>query len=175
MNQQKGFTLVELVVVIVVTGVLAAVATPKFMGISSDARVSSMEGIGATLEAQGQAGFAKSSMINQERSSGSSIDLNGQTLTTSYGYATAIESNLILLVGGLVGGDYEVTYGAGTPEEPSPGKDIAGNDIPGTPATGATATIHYSEQSADANCRVTYTQPIKVGAVPTIVVTTDEC
>ncbi|HKT72384.1 MAG TPA: prepilin-type N-terminal cleavage/methylation domain-containing protein, partial [Steroidobacteraceae bacterium] len=36
---QRGFTLIELVVVIVVLGILAAFAVPKFMGLENQARV----------------------------------------------------------------------------------------------------------------------------------------
>ena len=40
----KGFTLIELVMVIVVIGVLAAIAIPKFMDFSDDARVAAGKG-----------------------------------------------------------------------------------------------------------------------------------
>jgi prepilin-type N-terminal cleavage/methylation domain-containing protein len=39
----KGFTLIEMVIVIVVMGILAAVAVPKFVSFSTDARVATME------------------------------------------------------------------------------------------------------------------------------------
>ena len=38
MQAEKGFTLIELIVVIVILGILSAVALPKFVNISGDAR-----------------------------------------------------------------------------------------------------------------------------------------
>jgi MSHA pilin protein MshA len=48
-NNQSGFTLVELIVVILVLGILAATALPKFINVSSEARVSSVNGIAGAL------------------------------------------------------------------------------------------------------------------------------
>lgn len=49
MKKQAGFTLIELVVVIVILGILAATALPKFTDLSSDARRSAVQGMAGAL------------------------------------------------------------------------------------------------------------------------------
>ncbi|MFC4699673.1 prepilin-type N-terminal cleavage/methylation domain-containing protein [Glaciecola siphonariae] len=47
----RGFTLVELIVVIVIIGILSIFAVPRFIDISSDAKVASIKGIASQIEA----------------------------------------------------------------------------------------------------------------------------
>jgi len=50
MSSEKGFTLIELVIVIAILGLLAAVAIPKFVDLSGDALVASKQGMSGAVK-----------------------------------------------------------------------------------------------------------------------------
>ena len=58
-TSSRGFTLIELVVVIVILGILAATAAPKFMSLQSDARAASLKGVEAALKSADKMFYAK--------------------------------------------------------------------------------------------------------------------
>lgn len=50
MKKNAGFTLIELVIVIIVLGILSAVAIPKFVALQNDAKRGAMQGLNGALE-----------------------------------------------------------------------------------------------------------------------------
>ncbi len=83
---QRGFTLIELVMVIVIMGVLAAVAIPKFVDLSSDAKVAATQGIAGSL------------------GSASAINYASRSITTGNGYAVTAGGGCAAIGTNLQGG-----------------------------------------------------------------------
>ncbi len=48
-KNDKGFTLIELIIVIVILGIIAGVAVPKFIGLAGSAKTAAARGVGGAL------------------------------------------------------------------------------------------------------------------------------
>ncbi|MBF0674042.1 type II secretion system protein [Pseudomonas sp.] len=86
-NQQNGFTLVELIMVIVVLGILAAFALPRFANFGGDARVSAVQGLGGALRSAASISHAAQLAANGMHDD--DVTLEGQKITMVGGFPTA--------------------------------------------------------------------------------------
>ncbi|GIC78062.1 type IV pilin protein [Moritella sp. F3] len=76
-SKSTGFTLIELVIVIIVLAILASVAIPQFINLQRDAKIATLSGIAAQLEEQSKIAFLRAQLDNIPISKDCFADCNG--------------------------------------------------------------------------------------------------
>ncbi|SDI39831.1 MSHA pilin protein MshA [Ferrimonas sediminum] len=142
MKKQSGFTLIELVVVIIVLGILAVTAAPKFIDLQKDARTATLNGMKASVQGGNSLIYAKAAIAGIEDTSGTVADV-----ATTKGYADATYAAITEMV--------EAEFGSAK---------LASKTVKATAEWGIfedtankAAIIVPKDQTAGGTCNLTYT------------------
>ena len=130
MKTQQGFTLIELVVVIVILGILGAIALPKFVDMGGDARAAVMKGVAGAMASANANVYAKAMAANTPGTTAApaTVTVAGQSVSVANGFAKdAIELAKVMDL--QPAGDFTVSAG----------------------------DIKHAKAATPANCAITYT------------------
>ena len=158
MKRQAGFTLIELVMVIVILGILSAFALPRFADLGGQAREATIQGAFGAIKSASSIAHADSLVNNNS----ATVTLEGETIDMLNSYPQAID----ITPGTGTGGILEAAQ-------------VSAEDYT-IDATGAAATaagvlvIQAIGATTPATCSITYTAAA-AGSSPTITLVVAGC
>ena len=98
MKKSNGFTLIELIIVIVILGILAVVAAPRFIDVSKDATVASLNGMQGAVKSAVELTYGKA-LVKRATTGAQTLELDANvSIPVHSGYPTAHWNNALRYV-----------------------------------------------------------------------------
>lgn len=90
MKKAQGFTLIELIIVIIILGILAVTAAPKFINMQDDARAAQMKGLKGAIAGAMTITYGKAALDGNEKKDTGEANVDGVNIVFGYPEATMI-------------------------------------------------------------------------------------
>jgi MSHA pilin protein MshA len=164
MKKNQGFTLVELVIVIVILGILAVTAAPKFLNLAGDAKISTLNGLKGSIESANALVYSKAILQSKEKGdAAAALKLDKPEVNLVYGYPKATKADLEKVL--ELSADEWVVVDSTSTTTPVP----AAGKVVITPIK-----LTYTTTTSAA-CQLIYSQSTGPAAKPVLELQTDGC
>jgi len=153
----QGFTLIELIVVITIVGILAAVALPRFINAQRDARIAKLQALNGSIRAASALAHARclldqaANPVGPCTAAGGTANMEGLAIPMINGYPQAN-------AGGIIA--------AAQLNAATDGLTISA----GGAGAGVAITVDLIGATTPATCRISYTSAAAAGSAPVIAV-----